>query len=91
MRTWDDIVEIEPRLGQLLKEIQAIDGSSVPFCANQGWYGRGGDRASFKMRMMLMVGHFAFSRDLANNQDYDTAYGMLYGALPDCKHDSMLC
>jgi hypothetical protein len=79
--TWDELVDAEPRLGQLLAEAQAVKDEGGPsFCANTIWYRR------FKPRLSALVGwdrkgHPVLGGELA----YDVAYRIVYNALPDCR------
>lgn len=88
---WEDLVRIEPRLGEMLKEIQSIkdDGTAPSFCANAQWYrspGEGED--SFKDRLVAMAGWHAQSSDPEIRSDlaYNVAYEKLYEALPNCRN-----
>lgn len=83
--TWDQMTKIEPKLGQLLEEIQSIkdDQSQVSFCANDHFHG--GD-PSLKERMCELVGWDAAQKELRTSEIYDLAREKLYNALPDCRN-----
>jgi len=82
--TWARVVAAEPRLGRLLREARALDGSYPCFCANSVWYRQGG----FKDRLLALVGwerpgrHPFLNGDLA----YRAAYQAVYDALPSCQN-----
>jgi hypothetical protein len=92
--TWAELVEAEPRLGQLLREIRAIRRTpGKRWCANAVWYGYGGGyRHSFKGRLSRLVGYDRRGDPLLGTEDaYDRAYETLYDTLPDCNHDGLFC
>jgi hypothetical protein len=93
--TFADLVEIEPRLGDLLAEAKAISSDGIPnFCANRVWYGYLNDgKKGLKHKMEDLVGFFAERKDpkLITSSAYDLAYETIYGTLPDCKHPGGLC
>jgi hypothetical protein len=79
--TWDQLVELEPRLLQLLTACQNADnGRGSEFDGDAVWYGVGG----FKSRLVGLVGFFAKRDDarLHTCQAYDCAYKHLYESLP---------
>ena len=86
-KSWDELVEIEPRLGELLTEIRRVDGRGPKFCANKLWYGQHG----YRRRMEKLVGWGAEKKSVSGSVDYDTAYKKLYRSLPDCKHEGGFC
>jgi hypothetical protein len=86
--TWERLVDLEPRLALLLKEVEAITDDGGPcFCANQHFYG--GRPLSLKQKMMALIGHERLGDDcdpiLKTSTAYDVAYEELYAALPDCR------
>lgn len=82
--TWKDIVRLEPRLADLLKEAQTVDGSGEHFCANRIWYGTPPDHG-MKGRLQYLVGLMAANPKLRTSEAYDLAYQTIYRALPDCR------
>jgi hypothetical protein len=52
--TFDDLVAIEPKLGELLADAKRYRGGPE-FCANAVWYGYDGDE-SMKNRLEFLVG-----------------------------------
>ena len=88
--TWAALVEREPALGQLEREMRAFRRTPLgdDFCANARWYGYGRFRGmGYKPRLVALVGMCARSDDpdLRTSDAYDTAYRRLYGLLPDCR------
>jgi hypothetical protein len=84
--TWEELVMVEPRLGELLQHIQQIkdDGSKSSFCANVEWYYR--TNPSLKLIMTYLVGFHAAHPKLRNMENYGVAYDILFDALPDCRN-----
>lgn len=81
--TWREIARIEPRLGELLKEIRAERDSGGPaYCANEVWYTR------YKPRLVDLVGWGADSDNelMRTSAAYDLAYSKLYDVLPPCRN-----
>ncbi len=85
--TWKQIVELEPRVLALYKEIQTVkdDATESSFCANSRWYGHG-VRDGFKARFVYLVGWTARHPRWRTMQAYDLAYDKLYRALADCRN-----
>ena len=81
--TFDEIVAAEPRVGELMREAQAVKYSGPKFCANAVWYGYSGHRG-IKPRLETLVGWFAENKALTDNHTYDVAYQTIYDALPSC-------
>ena len=80
--TWEKLVAIEPRLDELLKEIEAIKDPGGPsFCANDIWY------RQYKPRFLKLVGWAAEKDDsvIKTEKAYNLAYKKLYHSLPDCR------
>ena len=72
--TFANLVEIEPRLGELLAEAQAVSSAGNPnFCANRVWYGNG-DRNGLKQKVEKLVGWEAENPQLTTESAYDLAY-----------------
>lgn len=95
MITWEQLVEVEPRLAELLEEIKKVkDNPEEPsFCANYEWYVRErADGRSFKRKMISLVGSEAetSNRLLSTSEAYDLAYGVLYDTLPGCRNCTCL-
>jgi hypothetical protein len=83
-----DVAELEPRLADLLAEIQAVkdDRTQPYFCRNALWYGSAQKSPRFKRRLVRLVGWDAEQRGLmATRKAYDLAYRVLYEALPPCR------
>lgn len=88
---WTDLMQCEPRLHALLKEIASIRDhhGRHGFCANQWWVRPnpllGG---SLKSRMSDLVGRSAETSNpvLRSSEAYDVAYTILYHALPPCRN-----
>ena len=88
--SWPELVEREPSLGQLEREMRAFRRTPLgdDFCANARWYGYGRFRGmGYRARVVALVGMCARSDDpaLRTSSAYDTAYRRLYEALPDCR------
>ncbi len=93
--TFADAVKLDSRIGDLLKEAQAvkrIEGKS--FCANEIWYGYNGRSREdgLRYKVQLLVGHARQDgpAELKTSKAYDVVYEMIYNALPDCK-DCLFC
>ncbi len=82
--TWDGLVMIEPRLGQLLDDASHAGSSDPRFCAVAAWYGYD-DGVGFKGRMYRLVGFRAHDPRLQTMQAYEIATEKIYGALPPCR------
>lgn len=86
--TWALLVLLEPGLGTLLTDVQAIkdDHVSESFCANRHWY------RHFKPRLLKLVGyerpdvHPILSSPVA----YEIAYDQLLDPLPPCRNCACL-
>lgn len=80
------LCELEPRLLELYNEAKSY--KPVPgFCANHIWYRYGG----LKSQLCHIVGWDAIDPRLQTSEAYDVAYETIYGALPDCQHDEIIC
>ena len=93
MDSFEDYVRMDPRIGELLKEAQAI--KAIPgerFCANRTWYGNAGE-PGLKGKMVHLVGECrsAGPRELQTSVAYDTVYERIYSALPDCRDCCCCC
>jgi len=89
--TFDEMVKIEPKLGDLLKEAQEQHNNKKFICANAVWYGYDGF-PGIRNRLIDIVGYFAEKPDL--KYGYDLAYETIYNALPNCKRKkcgSLMC
>src|SRR5919202_6993179 len=87
--TWGELVEREPALGLLERELRALrrQGRPADFCANEVWYGyRRWRGRGFRERVVGLVGWCAESTDpdLRTSAAYEVAYRRLYELLPDC-------
>lgn len=88
MNHWQLLVEHEPGLVHLLATARAVKPGDDPhFCANEVWYGYGRHRGNgIKGKLVELVGfHRHGHRILGTQQAYDTAYKVIYEALPDCR------
>lgn len=81
--SWPELVELEPRLADLLREAEGVRDLGGPyFCANRIWY------AAFKPRLKQLVGWHSDHQDprMRTMCSYATAYETVYHALPDCRN-----
>lgn len=80
--TFNRLVQLDPRLLELVQEAACVNNDADDFCANEIWSER------FKPHLMRMVGWLADGThpDLNSQVAYDIAYGVVYQALPDCKN-----
>ena len=89
--TWDEIVKLEPRVGELYRDVRkARDDKSKPsFCANAVWYGYRG-HPGFKHRVEQLVGFETGPKQLdprlRTMEAYDLVYQKCYKALPNCRN-----
>ncbi len=90
--TWEKLVEIEPRLGQLLAEVRKVkdDKQMAGFCANNVWFGNNRHHG-FKPRMYVLVGRASVHPQLRSSTAYSMAYAKLYDALPSCRNCNCSC
>ena len=95
--TWEELVEREPRLAELLADVLTVkDGGGPYFCANEAWYSRPAENPrpqrlggyGFKSRMVDLVGWDAETDDpaLRTQAAYSVAYQKLYAPLPPCRN-----
>ena len=91
--TWQDLVEMEPRLADLEEDARSVedDGQGESFCANDIWYGHGPYRGiGLVQRLEGLVGWLADGSKpplLRSSAAYDVAYRHVYNLLPDCRGD----
>lgn len=84
--TWNELVEKEPRLNDLLRKAKEIKdpgpSKKKSFCANKIW------RDEFKWQVEELVGWYAKKPDplLSSSKAYDVAYQTIYGELPACRN-----
>jgi len=79
--SWHRLVELEPRLLDLLQEGSRGLSAKGPFCRYETWYGRGG----LKIRMARLVGLGAEQPGLLTSVPaYQVAYETIFSAIPDC-------
>ena len=88
--SWEQLVELEPALGKLRREIRALRRTPLgdDFCANARWFGFGKWRGQgYKPRLTEFVGWCAKSADpaLRTMAAYQVAYETCYAALPNCR------
>jgi hypothetical protein len=89
-RTFTDYAAMDPRIGELLKQVQAVKAvPGKPFCANRVWYGAGGLRS----KVIDLAGHARTigPSELQTSQAYDVVYHKAYRALPDCDNCGCFC
>ena len=80
--TWTELVRREPKLQKLLAEIRRIRPKpGRPFCANRHWF------ELYDWRLDKLVGWHTNHPDpeMRTSRAYDTAFEVLYEALPDCR------
>jgi len=81
--TWRMLVEREPELLRLRREIEAVrDDGGAYFCANKVWYIR------FKPQLRELAGASARKNDpvVRSPAAYRLAHDTLYRLLPDCRN-----
>jgi hypothetical protein len=81
-----DYVQMDPRIGELLREAQRADhGDAERFCRFNAWYAPGG----FRSQVVHLVGYMREGQDcplpLQSSQAYDVVYERILGALPPCR------
>jgi len=82
---WEALVQIEPRLATLLREVETADtGEKRSFCGVTAWHGSGG-RPGFKMRAFRLVGFGCSNPELRTRDAYETVLEKLYAAFPPCR------
>jgi hypothetical protein len=82
--TWDQLVRLEPGLGQLRLDCRFADHRDPHgFDAKAAWEGAGGS-PGFKQRLELLVGANAENQDprILSPQAYELAVAECYRALP---------
>jgi hypothetical protein len=76
--TWQDLIDLEPRLLALYNRALAIRNGNRPFDALDVWIGSG-YRDGIKAEMVELVGWNRRDRpELATNEAYDIAYDKIY-------------
>jgi hypothetical protein len=93
--TWDKLVELEPRLADLLAVAKGIKRKrGKPFCANAVWYGHyDWHGRGLKGRLLVLVGYDRANRAaddkdrkvLSTSEAYNIAYDTIIASLPDCR------
>jgi hypothetical protein len=84
---FDELAQLELRLGTLLNEIEALRRKLPPrWCRYDAWYRRRDTHLSLKQRLSQLVGFYApdAAGILAGSEAYECAYHRLFAALPDC-------
>src|SRR5437899_8245817 len=82
--SWERLVELEPRLQDLLHEAGRRPTAELPFCRYQAWYGRGG----IKIRLARLVGLGAEQPGLLTTvAAYEVGYRRVFAAIPECDED----
>ena len=92
--TWELLVDLEPKLGDLLSAIESVPDIGQTFCANAVWYGYNDKPVGgFKAMVCRLVGwdRVRPPTELMSIEAYDLAYQTCYDALPDCRHAGWLC
>ena len=87
--TFEDLVSLEPRLGDLLGRATAVedDLENSWFCANSVFVGMR-EQPSFARELRGLVGFYAAADPrsvLRSREAYDVAYKTVYYALPECR------
>jgi hypothetical protein len=84
--TWEELVEMEPRLADLLKRCTEAGRGLRSFCYEIAWFGPSGN-TGFKAEFKQLVGHFAENRHprLTTQYAYELGYQTLLSALPECR------
>ena len=88
MKSFSDLVALDSRIGDLLKEAQSVKRVRGKFfCANAVWYGE------FRCRVRDIVGNWREEgpSELQTSKAYDVVYKTIYRALPDCRKNCLLC
>lgn len=86
--TWGELIELEPKLEALRKQIQLVDDSKPNVCATEIWL------KHFKPRMVQLVGWERIEGPavLKTEEAYRLAYHVLFHqTMPDCKHKDFIC
>lgn len=96
--TWEQVVELEPRLQVLFDEATAAGSRKESFCAFDAWYGRNGEGLGLKQRVSQLVGWGrrcvpldAREMTLQSHTAYDVAYQTIYHQLSDCRNAGCDC
>jgi hypothetical protein len=87
--TFNQLVKLEPKLGELLKQAQAVkdDGSQEYYCGNAVWFGWD-NYPGFKRSLCALVGWDRLGDGdpvLFSSDSYEVAYKTIYNALPYCR------
>lgn len=87
--TFRELVKLEPKLGELLKQAQTVkdDGSQEYYCGNAVWYGYDG-YPGFKSSLCALIGFDRLEEGderLYSSDAYEIAYQTVYDALPCCR------
>jgi len=85
--TWEDIIEIEPRLKELYQIAKNEDRPDLPanYCANEIFH------KQLKPKITRLAGWGARNPELRSCRAYDVAYHKIVDALPACQHDRPFC
>jgi hypothetical protein len=87
---WQEMVRLEPALGDLLAEVEAIkdDGSRPSFCRDALYVPGDPGEVGLKRRITELVGWSSRNRGspLGTSEAYDIALRVIIGALPPCRH-----
>lgn len=81
--TFEELVKMEPRLGELLLRATTCNHAGHDFCANEMWYG------AIKPRLLRLVGFSCkpgpHCETLSSSESYELAYRTIYDSLPPCR------
>jgi hypothetical protein len=87
---WQEMVRLEPALGDLLAEVKAIkdDGSRPSFCRDALYLPAHPGEVGLKCRITELVGWSSRNRGslLGTSEAYDIALRVIIGALPPCRN-----
>jgi hypothetical protein len=87
---WETLVELEPALGALLAEVQAIhdDGKAGHFCRHDYYMSMRWDQPGLKRRFSELVGWHARNKNalLHTSEAYDLVLEIILEALPPCRN-----
>ncbi len=88
LETWDALMEIEPLLGELLTEAEAVrdDGSAPEFCAVNYWYGWEGCTGLHSRTASWVFGDCFDVMRRPGLSLYRVAMNRIFHSLPPCRH-----
>jgi hypothetical protein len=85
--TWDDVLNQEPRLAELLADAKEVDASKDPDYCRHAYFD-----SHFKPRILKLVrvGRRTESGIYASSESCEVALQTILEALPDCRHSTEL-